>query len=203
MSKPVGTKSYTDAKKIECVTAYLALGKAPLVEVVTGVPRQTIRAWKLTQWWKDIESEIRSDDDAELDSRLSKIINRTLDTVVDRIDNGDFVLDSRSGTVKRVPVKMREAHKVGVELMDKRNLIRGKPTQIIQKVTIDDVMAKLATEFAEWSKGLKRPNERVIEHDVETLPSSTSEVPRIGLGESSNSHSETEERELPPLEHQA
>lgn len=158
-------KPYPEAKKIEVVTTYLALGKAPLVEAVTGVPRQTIRQWKMMPWWKDMVAEIQNEDDAELDSKLSKIINRTLDTVVDRIDHGDFILDSRSGQVKRVPVKMKDAHKVTTDLLDKRALIRGKPTSITERVTIEDVMKKLADEFKKWAK----PPEKVIEAEHELI----------------------------------
>lgn len=164
MTRPA-KPNYTEAKKIEVVTTYLALGKAPMVEAVTGVPRQTIRMWKTMPWWKDIENEIRADDDAELDARVSKIIDRSLDTVVDRIDHGDFILDSRTGQVKRVPVKMKDAHKVSVDLIDKRNLIRGKPTSRTEKITVDDVMNKLAETFKEWAK-LTRPAEKVIEGEV-------------------------------------
>lgn len=157
-------KPYPEAKKIEVVTTYLALGKAPLVEAVTGVPRQTIRQWKMMPWWKDMVAEIQNEDDAELDSKLSKIINRTLDTVVDRIDHGDFILDSRSGQVKRVPVKMKDAHKVTTDLLDKRSLIRGKPTSITERVTVDDVMKRLADEFKKWAKP-----EKVIQAEHELI----------------------------------
>ena len=125
---------YTDAKKVEVVTTYLILGKAPLVEAATGVPRGTIRQWKTMPWWKVLEAQIHADEDQALDGRLSKIVDRTLDTVVDRIEHGDYILDSRSGTVKRVPVKMRDAHKVSIDLIDKRNLLRGKPTRITEKI---------------------------------------------------------------------
>ncbi len=168
----MGSKQYPDAKKIEVVTTYLALGKAPLVEAVTGVPRQTIRQWKMQPWWKDLVDEIQTEDDSELDGKLSRIIDRSLDAVVDRIDNGDFILDSRSGTVKRVPVKLRDVHKVSTELIDKRNLIRGKPTSITQKVTVEDMMGKLADEFKKWAK-LVRPDEKTIEGEFSKDEDST------------------------------
>ena len=150
-----GYKHYTDAKKIEVVTSYLALGKAPMVEALTGVPRQTIRQWKCQPWWKDLEHEIRQEDDYELDAKTSKVIDRTLDVVMDRLENGDFILDSRSGSIKRVPVKMKDAHRVTVDMIDKRNLIRGKPTSITQKVAVEDVMANLANQFKEWAQQIK------------------------------------------------
>ena len=156
---------YDDKKKIEVVTTYLVLGKAPLVEAATGVPRGTIRTWKMQPWWKELEAEIRSDDDQELDSKLSKIVDRTLDTVIDRIEHGDYILDSRSGTVKRVPVKMKDAHKVSVDLIDKRNLLRGKPTSRVEKITVEDTMLKLAEQFKEWAKLIKR-EETIIEGEI-------------------------------------
>lgn len=161
----MGSKNYTDAKKIEVVTTYLALGKAPMVEAVTGVPRQTIRQWKMQPWWKDLVNEIQTEEDSELDGKLSRIIDRSLDAVVDRIDNGDFILDSRSGTIKRVPVKLKDVHKVSTELIDKRNLIRGKPTSITQKITVEDMMGKLADEFKKWAK-LVRPEEKDITNAI-------------------------------------
>ena len=156
---------YTDQKKVEVVTAYLALGKAPMVEAVTGVPRGTIRTWKMQPWWKELEADIRAEEDTELDSKLSKIVSTTLDTVVDRLENGDFILDSRSGTVKRVPVKMKDAHKVSVDLIDKRNLLRGKPTSRVEKVAVEDTMLKLAETFKEWAQLIKR-EEKTIEGEI-------------------------------------
>lgn len=145
-------KAYTEAKRVEVVTTYLALGKAPMVSAVTGVPSQTIRQWKCETWWKELEDEIRREETAELDSKLSRIVNRSLDVVVDRIENGDFILDSRSGTIKRVPVKMRDVHKVSIDLIDKRQLIMRKKATEIDKSTIEDVLLKLAGQFAEFSK---------------------------------------------------
>lgn len=153
---------YSDAKKVEVVTTYLVLGKAPLVEAATGVPRGTIRTWKMQPWWKEMEAEIRSEEDMELDSKLSKIVDRTLDAVVDRIEHGDYILDSRTGSVKRVPVKMKDAHKVSIDLIDKRNLLRGKPTSRVEKIGVEDTMLKLAEQFKDWAKLIKR-EEKVIE----------------------------------------
>ncbi len=156
-------KNWSEAKKVEVVTTYLALGKAPMVEAVTGVPRQTIRIWKMQQWWKDLEREIRNEEDGELDAKLSRIIDKSLDAVSERLDNGEFILDSRSGHIKRVPVKMRDAQRVSSELLDKRNLIRGKPTSITEKVSVEDVVRKLAEQFAEF---VRKPTEKVIEGEV-------------------------------------
>lgn len=156
---------WDDKKKLEVVTTYLAMGKIPLVEAITGVPRTTIKQWKMSPWWKEYEVEILSEDDIELSGKLRKIVDRSLDAVVDRIANGEFVVNSRTGKVDRVPIKLRDAHRVSVDLIDKYNLIRGKPTSRVEKVVIEDAMIKLANQFQEWAKSLKK-EEKVIEGEL-------------------------------------
>lgn len=156
-------KNWSDKKKIEVVTSYLALGKAPMVEAVTGVPSQTIRIWKMQQWWKDLVREIQTSEDQELDGKLSKIIDKSIDVINDRLQNGDFILDSRSGTIKRVPVKLRDTHRVTTDLLDKRNVLRGKPTSITERISTEDVLKKLAQQFQEFTKFKQT---RLIEGDV-------------------------------------
>lgn len=167
-------KNWPDAKKIEVVTTYLALGKAPMVEAITGVPRQTIRLWKMQPWWKDLEREIRNEEDGELDAKLSRIIDKSLDAVGERLDNGEFLLDSRTGQIKRVPVKMRDAARVSTELLDKRNLIRGKPTSITEKISTEDIIKNLAQQFAQFVKN--QTTEKIIEGEVINLEGETNDL---------------------------
>lgn len=156
---------WDDKKKLEVVTTYLALGKLPLVEAMTGVPRTTLKQWKQQPWWRELEVDITSEDDLELSGKLRKIVDRSLDAVVDRIANGEFILNMKTGKVDRVPVKLRDAHRVSVDLIDKYNLIRGKPTSRIEKVAVEDAMLKLAAQFQEWAKSLKK-EEKTIEGEV-------------------------------------
>jgi hypothetical protein len=163
------SKPYTDAKKVEAVTSYLALGKLPLVSALVDVPVTTLRQWKLQPWWKELIEEIHREDEFDLDAKLSKIIDKTLDAVVERVEHGEFLLDSKTGQIKRVPVKLRDVHRVSVDLIDKRNLIRGKPTSRVEKTETVDTLQKLAAQFAEWVKvGIKR-EEKVVEGEIVAL----------------------------------
>lgn len=164
LGRPVGSKNWSEKKKIQVVTTYLALGNAPLTEGVTGVPRQTIRMWKMQPWWKEIESDIRNEENLGLDIKLSKIVDKALDVVVDRLENGDFQLDSKSGKVSRVPVKMRDATSATNTLLDKRALLRNQPTKIVAQQAFDDRLLKLAEQFATFALGKKEP--KVITGEV-------------------------------------
>lgn len=142
---------WSDKKKIEVVTTWLALGKVPMVEAVTGVPSATIKQWKLQPWWLEMVNQIQTDSDQELDTKLSQIVDRSLDAVNERIEHGEFILDSKTGTVKRVPVKLRDVSRVAVDLLDKRDILRAKPIKQLEQAANIDVLKKLASQFAEWA----------------------------------------------------
>lgn len=164
MSRP-----YPDGKKVEAVTSYLALGKLPLVSAVVNVPVSTLRQWKLQPWWRELIEEIHREDEFDLDAKLSKIIDKTLDAVVERVEHGEFLIDSKTGQVKRVPVKLRDVHRVSVDLIDKRNLIRGKPTSRVEKTETVDTLQKLASQFAEWVQIHMKRQEKIVEGEVVAL----------------------------------
>lgn len=134
-----------------------------MVTAVTGVPSQTIRLWKMQPWWKDLVREIQTSEDQELDGKLSRVIDKSIDVINDRLEKGDFILDSRSGTIRRVPVKFKDTHRVASDLLDKRNVLRGKPTSITERVSTEDVLRKLAAQFQEFTKFQKT---KLIEGDV-------------------------------------
>lgn len=158
-------KGWSDSDKVKAVTTYLAVGKLPLVEVVTGVPRSTLKQWRLQPWWKELEEEIRREDEYELDAKLSKLIDKSLDAVAERIENGEFRI-SKTGQIQRVPVSLKDVHRVAVDLVDKRNLIRGKPTSRVEKSETVDTLQKLAAQFAEWVKVSMKPEPKIIEGEV-------------------------------------
>ena len=163
---------YTDASKIQVVTAFLTLGKVPLVEALTGVPRSTIKLWKTQPWWGEMVKEIQSEENQEVDSRLSKIINKTMDVIDDRLENGEWILDSRQGKAIRVPVKLKDASSTARDLFKQRDAIRNAPVAREKEEAQADRLLKLAEQFAEFAKAIKPPQRekeitgRVIEDAV-------------------------------------
>ena len=156
---------WPEKKRIEVVTTYLALGKIPLVEAVTGVPRNTIRHWKLTDWWKEIEDAIRSDEDTEMDTKLTKIVNKSLDAVLDRVEHGYFMWDSKTQKIVRRPLYAKDTLKITTDLLTRRDLLREKPIRKTEQVAVEDRLAKLAAEFIKFvaAKDVTPPQEVVIE----------------------------------------
>ena len=169
--KLAGPGWWSHEKKVQTVTTYLAVGNAPMTEAVTGVPKGTIRQWKMQQWWKELEADIRNEEDAELDVKLTKIIDKSLDAVLDRVEHGDFLWDSKSNKFVRKPVHMKDALNAVTQVFDKRNLLRGKPTSRVEKQNVNDNLAKLAAEFAKFAAAKEITGE-VLAEDIGTISES-------------------------------
>jgi len=162
MAHEVG-QVWTDAKKVETVTTWLILGNVPLVAATVGIPAGTIRRWRFEPWWGELVREIQSESDQELDTKLAKRVDKALDIINDRLENGDFQYDPRSGQFVRKPVGLRDTWKMTSEMVDKRMLLRKIPRESTNQEAVGDILKNLAKEFADMAH--KRLNEKVIEHD--------------------------------------
>lgn len=139
---------WSPEKRVEVVTAYLALGKSNLVEAVTGVPPGTVRQWKTQDWWKDLESELSNEQNIELDAKLKKVVNRSLDAVMDRLEHGDFFFNVRTGQIERTPAKLRDVAKVAGDAIDKSVLMQKVVRKLEEAPKLDDHLKGLAEQFA-------------------------------------------------------
>ncbi len=138
--------------KIQVVSQYLVLGNMALVSAVTKVPHQLIRAWKGQPWWKDVEAQVRATENLQMDNKLSKIVDKSLDAVLDRVENGEYFYDQKLGQVKRKPANLRDVARVSVDILSKRELLRGNATERkeVTQVSVDEQLKALALEFARW-----------------------------------------------------
>lgn len=155
--RPVGSAGHqwSDSQKLEAVTTYLALGNLVLTSNVLKIPEMTLRGWKQKDWWKDIEGELRVQESLELSARLKRIVENTLAAAEDRIANGDFIYDNKSGQMVRKPVSLKDAHKVAMDMIDKREVLENKQPTSVSMERIDDKLTKLAQKFEEIAAGRK------------------------------------------------
>lgn len=141
-------KHWSDKQKMEAVNSYLLLGNLALTGRILNIPEITLRVWKTTTWWKDALAEAKSQEKLELSARIKKLVNSSLTVVEDRLANGDFQFDQKTGAVIRKPVNMKDAHKVAIDLQNKAEQIErsDKPEQTEEHV--EDKLLKLAEKFA-------------------------------------------------------
>lgn len=146
---------WPERKKTEAVVTWMSTGNMTLTAAMINVPRDTLNKWRKMPWWKEIEQSIKDEDNQELDAKFSKIIKKTLDTIDDRLENGNFQFNPKTGKTIRIPVNLRDTHRVMSDLVDKRKVIRNEPTTSESKEGTNDRLLKLASQFAEMVKGIK------------------------------------------------
>lgn len=147
-------RRYSDSQKIEAVTTYLMVGSLPLVGSLLKININTLKLWKKSEWWKEVEQDLRVQEDLQLSKRLQNIVNKSLSVVEDRLESGDFVYDQKSGEMRRKPVAMRDAHRVMMDMSDKREILidRHVSNESITTDKIETTLKNLADEFARIAK---------------------------------------------------
>ena len=142
---------WSEKQRMEAVNSYLLLGNLALTGRILNIPEITLRVWKAQTWWKDAVAEIKASEKVQLSSRIKKLVDGALAVVEDRLTNGDFQFDQKTGVVIRKPVNMKDAHKVAVDMVDKaEQLEKGeRPEQTEEHV--EDKLLKLAEKFADMA----------------------------------------------------
>lgn len=138
-------KHWSDSQKIEAVTTYLALGNLVLTSNVLKIPEMTLRGWKQKDWWKQIEDELAVQEDLQLSARLKRTLESSMDVISDRMQNGDYAFVN--GELRRKPVSMKDAHRVAMDYIDKREHLANKTPTSVALEAVDERLKKLAEKF--------------------------------------------------------
>ncbi len=127
---------YTREQVQEAAAHYVVTGSVEKVAELTGIPRQTVSAWRQQDWWEAVTCAIRQDHADELDGALSGLIRSSVAAVQDRLDNGEVKphkvrgKDGERIDLIRVPVTLRDATLAYAVAFDKRQISRNLPTSI-------------------------------------------------------------------------
>lgn len=155
---------WSEKKRIEATTLFAAMGNFTKVAELSGVPSHTLRQWAKEDWFLRLLEEIRAENDQALDAKFSNIVHTALDQVQERLENGDTVL-LRDGTQVRKPILAKELAQISSSVIDKRQLLRGKPTSRAEKITESDRLNKLESMFLKLAEKKVKPSETI--QDVE------------------------------------
>ena len=140
---------WPEEKKIEAATIHAATGSVVRAAALSKVPEATIRKWKEEDWWLQVQQRIRREENEETDRKFSRVVEKALGKIEERIDSGDYIYDIKRGIAVQVPTSARDLAIVAGTLFDKRQLLRGEATKINKSVDTTDYLQNLATKFAE------------------------------------------------------
>lgn len=146
---------WNKTKHTEAVMTWLATGNLVQTAAITKIPLPTLKHWKKQPWWKEAVDTFYDDDKQELDAKYQKIVRKALTVMDDRLTNGNFQMDQKTGRILRVPVSLADSHRVMKDLVDQQQVLRKdkKEEQQQAQVSANETLLKLAKQFADMAKG--------------------------------------------------
>lgn len=162
-------KQWSDKQKMDAVNSYLLLGNLALTGRLLNIPEITLRVWKASTWWKDAVAEVKASEKIELSARIKKLVDASMTVVEDRLSNGDFQYDQKTGAMIRKPVNLKDAHKVSVDLQARQDILEKSEVVVQTEEHVEDKLLKLAEKFADMAtKKIEQNNNdrRTVDSDV-------------------------------------
>jgi hypothetical protein len=142
---------YNLEQKTDACAMYCVYGDTDQVSELTGIPAKFLREWKSEPWWTEIQKKVFIEQNEKLAGRITGVLDKSLEHLVDRLDNGDFLWDVRKSKLVRKPVDTKVLATVFNTLVSRRQLIRGEPTSITTQVGVDDRLKLLAQQFEKFA----------------------------------------------------
>lgn len=137
--------------KVDACTLYCVYGDIDEVSKITKVPPKYIRQWKEEPWWIEIQKKVYVEQNEKLGTRINSVLDRSLDHLVDRLDNGDYLWDVRKSKLVRKPIDAKVLSSLFNNLVHRRQLVRGEPTNISTNIAVNDRLNLLAEQFKKFA----------------------------------------------------
>lgn len=147
-----GRPWYNEEMRIKAACVYAITGSAAKTGEILNIKPGTVRQWKMQPWWQQVIDRIRSEKDDELDVKFTGIIDKTVEQINERLENGDYIYDLKNQELIRKPMGGKEMAVVTSIFMDKRALLREKKQQHSEQSEVMDRLKKLAEEFSGFVK---------------------------------------------------
>lgn len=142
----------SNEKRYEIAKTLMSTGNNRLTAELHGINYSTLMGWKKQEWWKELWDQIKAEQRLELNSKLTGLAGLTIEILKDRLENGDYVLNNKTGEVVRKPVGIRDANNAMNSLlthMQKTDELDQKADQV---AGTDDILKQLAREFSGFAK---------------------------------------------------
>lgn len=149
-------RSWSDKQKVDAVATYFLLGgNLKLVSSTLTIPYDTLKTWKKSQWWKDLERDLRQEETLKISTKFRSILEKSLDIVEDRLAHGDWIYNQKTGEMIRKEVSIRDASKVAIDAANIRQKLELEENYTVAQEQIQDKLSKLAEAFSALAKGQK------------------------------------------------
>lgn len=160
-------KHWTDRDRLKVIAAFSVLGNATKVEEVTGVPANTINYWKTLPWWFEEMDKLRKAEDETMISGYGKIMQKTIDQLERRLEEGDIII-LKDGTKVNKPVSAKELAYISTNATNSRQKIRGEAIDnAVKTITMQDRLRQLHDQFTSFVKQKPIIEGEIISKEIE------------------------------------
>ena len=140
-------------KRMDAVARYMLLGNMRVVSEQVGVTYNQLVEWKRSPWWPEMVETIRRQKKGKTNQSITKIIEQSLDVIEDRLENGDFIMNNKTGEIVRKPVGVKEATTIAHQLLQRQQAIEELEAKLSSNEdTVQETLSLLAKEFQKWNK---------------------------------------------------
>ncbi len=161
--KKKGLGHWETQKKLEVLQSYILIGNLTKAAALNGIPYVTAKLWKTGNWWKETEDELRRSGKLELSGKLTELVNKSMVVLADRLENGDFIYQPRTGAFVRKPISAEHANKITTQLIDRTLAVEkaAKPEKVTTE-GLDVHLQKLKDEMIKFAKSKTIEGERIV-----------------------------------------
>jgi transposase-like protein len=133
--------TYSEEFRRQFITDYLNNPNLSATCRHHNVPYATAMSWQKKVWWQTIADEILGNFQEDLLAKQRKIIEKSYNEQMDRLENGDEFYYPESGHV-RIKVKANHLAAIADSTLKANQLLQGRATSI-NHVTMDSLADKL------------------------------------------------------------
>lgn len=101
-----------ERQRLLAVTHYLITGSLTATCQITKIPYNTLNRWKRSDWWPVLEQAVLKKNKLIRSAKMASLADKAQAVVAERLKNGDFQFDQRTGELVRVPVKAVVANRI-------------------------------------------------------------------------------------------
>ncbi len=139
---------------------YESGGDVPLAAAMCGLTVKEAYELVRKPGMQEVAGMVRSLENMTLDAGLTRTLNKALDKLQDRIDNGDVKINISTGQVFRQPMSGKDTAIAMAILYDKRQLLRQLPTVIGTGDTAEEKLERMAARLEEAVHGMRVVSEQ-------------------------------------------
>lgn len=139
--------------KFDLISSLVDLGNLRKACEVQKIPWITAVQWSKQDWWPQMMEDVKAAKRAELQAKMNSIVDTALSKVQDRLENGDFVLNNKTGEILRKPVNLKDSSRVATDLINTSvKLEQQNQTSKVAQESVGEMLKTLAQEFAKFTK---------------------------------------------------